>query len=81
MLNVCCNVFLTQWGAVCDQDVCVVWDLVPLVQQSLAPWQVEAPTVVPRLPTHTKHIQTDTQRKTDTLVNTTNGVTPVLRHF
>ena len=45
-----CNVCLTQWGAVCDQDVCVVRDLVPLVQQSLTPRQVEAPAVVPGLP-------------------------------
>ena len=45
-----CNAALTQRGAVCDQDVCGVGDLVPLVQQSLAPGQVEAPAVVPGLP-------------------------------
>lgn len=58
-----CNVCLTQWGAVCDQDVCVVWDLVPLVQQSLTPWQVEAPAIVPGLPT-----DTDGQRQKEHLV-------------
>ena len=45
-----CNAALTQRGAVCDQDVCGVGDLVPLVQQSLTPGQVEAPAVVPGLP-------------------------------
>lgn len=43
----------TQRGAVCDQDVRVVRDLVPLVQQGLTSGQVEAPAVVPRLPAHT----------------------------
>lgn len=54
-VRVFCNVCLTQWGAVCDQDVGVVGDLVPLVEQSLTPRQVEAPAVVPGLPagTHT----------------------------
>lgn len=45
-----CNVSLTQWGAVCDQYVGGVGDLVPLVQQSLTSWQVEPPAIVPWLP-------------------------------
>lgn len=56
---VSCNMCLTQWRAVCDQNVCVVWDLVPLIQQSLTSRQVEAPAVVPGLPAHT-------QEKTET---------------
>lgn len=50
---VSCNMCLTQWRAVCDQNVCVVWDLVPLIQQSLTSRQVEAPAVVPGLPAYT----------------------------
>lgn len=67
-LCVYCCVWLTQWGAVCDQNVCVVRDLVPLVQQSLTPGQVKAPAIVPGLPA-------DTQTEENRLVRHLPGVT------